>query len=93
MTSAEVLSITEFEYDTPCENLLDAACGRSAEYMIWVRHSHGGCGGLTVPSCTACKAKSEAWWADTLRGTGLSCGLCGMSVSGQLSDHFRAIRL
>lgn len=90
MTSTETRIIvsaeTEAEFDQSC---LD--CGSTAEWALWVSHGRDMCPAEGY-ICTPCKEDSERdWIAHLNRGSG--CGRCGVTVSGQLSDHLKWIGL
>lgn len=83
--------ISELEYDEPC-----VGCGLGAEWSVWLSHAkfdstseHRERNWLV---CESHRARLEDWSSDCVQRRMKCC--CGsFTFHGQLSDHFRAIRL
>lgn len=81
------LTDVEAEFAKPCAN---PDCSNPATWSVWVAH---GCLCREVAAfvCDVGKGEIESDWIDALREQ-WTCS-CGHAYVGQLSDHFRAIRL
>lgn len=83
----DILTIASHEYDKPCGG---PNCPASATWAIWVSHNLD-----CVPAdgfrCEGHKESIEAHWAENVNER-IPCE-CGHVAEGQLSDHFRAIKL
>lgn len=93
MTTAVVplhVDLTAHEFEHACENDVNG-CDEAAAWVIWGSHSliHEP---ATVYSCDKHKVESEADMTCALR-THYGCQVCNWVAAGQLSEHFRAIRL
>ena len=84
------LTVVASELSLPCASY--DSCSNNAEWAAWSSH-----GALRCPAdgfiCTPCKAEVEQDWASKLAVGSIPCGKCRVSVSGQVSEHLRFIKL
>lgn len=92
MTSVQPIEdvLEELEFDIPCR----FGEGNPADWIVRVAHMHSKRQCLTPPApgnmCESHKSLLEKF---ITRNLGKFCPHCGFHYAGQLSDHFRAIRL
>ena len=83
--------LSDFEYEEPCYR----NCTDAATWLVWVSHARNG-GEETshrehcVHSCEVHRKFIEGQVLLALNAKTCFCGFC---YSGQLSDHYRAIKL
>lgn len=82
------VELSDHEYEIPC---CAPGCA-TADWVIWASHSGDECGSKEAFLCDSHKEWVENGWIDAIANWA-PCWRCKFSFAGQLSDHFKAIRL